>query len=136
MNLTAEQLLELVVAMEGKAAAARTDKRTSNRIGLRYRINIKPLAGAQINRIHSSWLRDVSSGGIGIAIATPLAEGEMFVAMLPRAGGNRLDMVCSARHCRAAGPSLWHIGAKFVSEWNAEERQAVRERTRRQRRAG
>jgi hypothetical protein len=61
-------------------------------------------------------LRDLSPAGLGLVMRDALiAPGELFVVHPPRAEGQYLDLLCTARAVRVGRDGAFHVGAEFCS---------------------
>ena len=114
-TLTAEVFKDVISALRSDESSTRLlDKRSSPRVGLRTKLSIVtgptgPFEAAPVD----VWLRDLSSGGIGIVHNQELEPGEVFVAHLPRRQGPPLRVLYEVAHCKRLAKDLYSIGAKL-----------------------
>ncbi|HZN64438.1 MAG TPA: PilZ domain-containing protein [Tepidisphaeraceae bacterium] len=114
-TLTAEVFKDVISALRSDESSTRLlDKRSSPRVGLRTKLAIVtgptgPFEAAPVD----VWLRDLSSGGIGIVHNQELEPGAAFVAHLPRRQGPPLRVLYEVAHCKRLAKDLYSIGAKL-----------------------
>ena len=129
MELTAEQLVELLVVVDGIDPPGGNEKRCRPRIGVRDPVKVRPVLGdprsGQTGRPVMAWLRDVSATGLGITCPHPLEAGQSFVVELPRADGSRLQIRCVVANCATAAPGVYQVGGRFLEPWVEREARAM-----------
>ena len=114
-TLTAEVFKDVISALRSDDNSARVlDKRSSPRVGLRTKLAIVtghtgPFEAAPVE----VWLRDLSSGGMGIVHNREMDRGAPFVAHLPRRQGPPLRVLSEVAHCKRLAKDLYSIGAKL-----------------------
>ena len=115
-TLTAEVFKDVISALRSDDNSARVlDKRSSPRVGLRTKLAIVtghtgPFEAQPIE----VWLRDLSSGGMGIVHNQEMERGAPFVAHLPRRQGPPLRVLYEVAHCKRLSKDLFSIGAKLT----------------------
>ena len=114
-TLTAEVFKDVIGALRSDDNSTRVlDKRGSPRVGLRTKLAIVAgNAGPFETQTTEVWLRDLSSGGIGIVHNQEMERGAPFVAHLPRRQGPALRVLYEVAHCKRLAKDLYSIGAKL-----------------------
>ena len=114
-TLTAEVFKDVITALRSDDNSTRVlDKRSTPRVGLRTKLAIVtgPVGPFEANPVEV-WLRDLSSGGIGIVHNIEMERGTPFVAHLPRRQGPALRVLYEVAHCKRLAKDLYSIGAKL-----------------------
>lgn len=128
MELRAEQLMAIIAALSPqKCAAGRTEKRSKPRIGVRYAVSLRmldPATGAAMKPVRS-WLRSISSCGIGLSCPQCPPLGSRFIVELPRANGANMEMLCVVRNCRQVADDVFQLGASFTAAELLQKHQSV-----------
>jgi hypothetical protein len=90
------------------------DKRTNGRIDVEAEILVTCLPADGEPMSLRALLRNLSPGGIGLLMTTPLREGQdELIACLPQANSDGLYICCRVLHCHSVATSLYRIGAVF-----------------------
>lgn len=114
MRLSAEQVRDILAALNRQATLARGDHRRAPRMKLMAggEITIRDAAGAE-HRL-AVQLRNLSSRGLCVLLDRPVEPGCQFVVHFPNRRGSETDILCTALHCRPAYGRLFSVGAEFV----------------------
>jgi hypothetical protein len=126
VQLTAERFKQIVVDARTQIVRehGRDDRRSSVRIGVRYRATVRPVDGPAgtigVAPTHDgddfppplpARVRDISSCGVGLT--TKVALDGRFRLELPSEQGAVYRVDCSVESCRAVDINQFHIGARF-----------------------
>lgn len=122
MNISAEQLLELIVAAaEGAKAAPYADQRKAPRVGMKCPVRWRAVVDASgtTGPSQAGTIRDISAGGVGLIVDQEITEGSAFVVELPRLGGAVLEMLCLCCYVQPCNDGRYQVGAEFFAEWGS-----------------
>jgi hypothetical protein len=115
MKFSAEQFAQIVQALE---ATPRPDnqheQRRAPRIARDLKLTITPIVDGLPQTSYTAQVENLSSRGLGILDASKLRSGSQFTISLPHENGGVVPILCTVVHCRAAGKSLYRIGAEFT----------------------
>jgi hypothetical protein len=114
MELSAELFEQTIRSFKGDGCAAKKQRRTQPRVGIRCRLKIVPVESGVARTEIEVWTRDISRGGIGMISSQPMTVGSRFVVRFPRADDTpSLAIVCTIRCCNRLSPGVFAIGAVF-----------------------
>lgn len=114
MDLTKRLLAEIVESLRSHSRVG-VEKRRNPRVGLRLRAQL--LRSPFFGRPMIIWVRDVSSGGMGILIDKPIGEGEALRIVF--ADEPDQCVACTATYRRRVSSTLFHVGIKFDDQNSA-----------------
>lgn len=94
----------------------KSDKRAMQRFDLRSIVRIT-IDGVVVRS--QSYLRNLSTGGVGMMCRTPIAVGRRFSIELPYAdetGRSFRDMSCESVRCVKAADGVFLVAARFIAK--------------------
>lgn len=114
MELTKQLLAEIVESLRSHARGG-VEKRQHPRVGMRLRANLlrHPFLGKPL----VIWVRDISSGGMGILSDKPLQIGEPLKITFSDDKENNVD--CTATYRRRVSSNLFQVGIRFDDQTSA-----------------
>lgn len=116
MVLSGQQFAEIVGYLREKAsvAPAGSEKRRASRMEIKSRLVIVPIqngaAGEQIGVL----TRDISLEGIGLLSTVAIANGQPFIALLPRSDKDTILVLTQSLYCGIVADGIFALGCRFV----------------------
>ena len=114
MELTKQLLAEIVESLRSHDRGG-VEKRQHPRVGMRLRAHM--LRHPFLGKPMLIWVRDISSGGMGILCDKALQEGEPLRITFADDPDNSVD--CTATHRRRVSSGLFQIGIRFNDQTSA-----------------
>jgi c-di-GMP-binding flagellar brake protein YcgR len=94
-----------------------SDHRKMPRVGLSGRVTIIPVSAKSDRSPVVAMVRDLSTGGIGLASAKSLKSGEQIIVRFAANGREPPKAIlCSVTHSHPVDERLFTIGVKFVRD--------------------
>jgi hypothetical protein len=113
MNLSPEQFASVINSLQ-EPLGGESEKRRARRVLHRARVPIIVDGGTPRERQAVVTVRDLSPRGVGLLHNERLPRGTSFVMRIERAGGPRVQVLCTVAHCRLQRGGVYIIGAEFT----------------------
>src|SRR5690349_13584871 len=114
MILQAGMLGDILSAL--KSDRRNGDHRRNARVGLRAKVHVAIYTEGKQGPTQMVWLRNISSGGVGLLFPMRLQAESSFLIRLPTRDNEIVTILCSVIHCHSLGTGQFGIGAKFIAE--------------------
>ena len=128
MQITAQQLSDVLMSLRGAAAPAGTlEQRRFTRMEAQAKIAVAAIADGKTASCYTALTRDISFCGIGLIQSVPPKSGNKLLVRLPRHEKSPLMIVCDIAHCANLADGLYEVGAQFVLEADPNAAQQLAE---------
>lgn len=117
-EISAEAFESIIRSLRAQPLTDRgSDKRRSPRVGVGGGVTIIPCSPNSKRTAMAAMVRDISTGGIGLAHTHPLVAGEQIIV---RFSATHLEpaksILCTVTHSHMIGDHLTTTGAKFIKD--------------------
>jgi hypothetical protein len=112
MHLSAAMLADIVCSLRSSVRGG-MEKRQKPRVGLRAQARYVT-AGRSRDEAETAWVRDISTGGVGLLCRRELATGTIVSLMLDKPGAPDELIACTVAYCRRASSSSFTVGLRFT----------------------
>src|SRR5436305_13639923 len=96
MQLPTRVYGQVVEALQKAAENSGSDKRRLSRMEIQTKVNVGVILNGQLRAKLTALTRDLSIGGIGRFISTPVERGHLILVELPRLQHDRTLVICTA----------------------------------------
>jgi hypothetical protein len=111
MHLSAAMLADIVCSLRSSVRGG-MEKRQKPRVGLRAQARYVT-AGRVRDEAETAWVRDISTGGVGLLCRRELPAGTTVSLMLEKPGAPDELVACTVAYCRKASSSSFTVGLRF-----------------------
>jgi hypothetical protein len=132
VRLSAEQFETILSSLRSFDQGNRTvEKRRSPRVGLRMtavliRCDQRRSGNGSAPVASDVKVRNISTEGIGLTLAEPIAPGEFVILGFRRSTGELLSVLYKITHCQRLAERTYVVGARLDRVITAEEANAAR----------
>ena len=120
MELTRQQLSDVLSALRDTQASGASDRRRFSRLSVQKMIEVTAVSPEITPRRFSALTYDISYHGLGMTQAVAVAAGQEMLVHVPSRGDRHLLLRCVVRQCSTLAYSLYRIGTEFVAEATTE----------------
>jgi hypothetical protein len=97
------------------------DRRLWVRHPCKFEISCEPVA-VETDMVWSAMVRDISAGGIGLALGRPFEPGTaLFIELPTPLGGQLRTLPVRVAHATAGDNGFWLVGCEFLSPLREED---------------
>ena len=110
LELSADQFRDILATLSTQRGDEQKSRKNP-RVGFSARVTI--IGSDRREEVVS--LRDISVGGVGLAVSRERKPGEKIIVRLPRKSDKPQYVLGVVRHCSESAPGVFSVGLMFVS---------------------
>jgi c-di-GMP-binding flagellar brake protein YcgR len=116
-EISAATFESILRSLRSDAPGGGNDHRKMPRVGLSGRVTIIPCSAKSDRTAVVAMVRDLSTGGIGLASSKPLKSGEQIIVRFAAVAQEPPKAIlCEVTHSQPVDQRLFTIGVKFVRD--------------------